>query len=614
MFDPYHKWLAIPRDQRPPTHYQMLGISPSEQDAEVIDEAALRQIMHVRAYQIGQHAAESQRILNELSQARTVLLNPEKRKAYDETLAKQSSPASAAASAPEQSPPDLAAAISKQPLAPPAASTPAADPWEKLDGVERRASRPDALAVPSVRKPVTVLPLVLILGGGAGVIALGLVLVIAFVAFWRFQGAAPQPANPAVVQNVPQKKKMDAAPVVVPPAVAPPVVAPPRNDPPPGNDAAVKPPPFNPGKLPPPPAKDLIQPADVVIPLEVSYRNMPRELLFSDAKHHLVGVVEPGDDKTANLVLYDLAAKQKVSSTPVINPNFSPCSHDLSPDGKYYSQATLSRKRNIWAIGNAEALASEWTLKEPVRPGSDDGILAASCFIEGDRLLTVSAAGSVEIWQLPALKSLLRIPAPKKQRHVDGGGVQVSPDRRRCAIFTGTSYRIIDTGNGKPVCETQALPPVDAKSWFSSRTIAFSADGTSLVAGIDAKDFPPALYCYDAVTGAKRSSVAGPEFGDNRLMHGRVGWVGADHFSLTSHGIHPLTLYRAADAAPVASIQPDNRTACSRYSAPDQRFWFKAQAAGAFNANLVGVELAEVLRGQAGPPVSLRLTLQGLTR
>ena len=42
MFDPYHKWLAIAKDQRPPTYYQLLGISPHEADPEVIEEAAIR--------------------------------------------------------------------------------------------------------------------------------------------------------------------------------------------------------------------------------------------------------------------------------------------------------------------------------------------------------------------------------------------------------------------------------------------------------------------------------------------------------------------------------------------------------------------------------------------
>jgi WD40 repeat protein len=89
MFDPYHKWLGIHPDHRPPTHYQLLGISPDEQDREVIEEAAIRQTAHVRTYQLGPHAADCTRILNEIAQARTTLLNPAKRKDYDTRLAAQ---------------------------------------------------------------------------------------------------------------------------------------------------------------------------------------------------------------------------------------------------------------------------------------------------------------------------------------------------------------------------------------------------------------------------------------------------------------------------------------------------------------------------------------------
>src|SRR5438105_3351341 len=89
MFDPYHKWLGIPKDQRPPTFYQLLGIAPGESDTEVIEEAAIRQTTHLRAYQAGAHAAECTRLLNEVSQARTTLLNPGKRREYDAKLASQ---------------------------------------------------------------------------------------------------------------------------------------------------------------------------------------------------------------------------------------------------------------------------------------------------------------------------------------------------------------------------------------------------------------------------------------------------------------------------------------------------------------------------------------------
>ncbi|MCI0683486.1 MAG: WD40 repeat domain-containing protein [Gemmataceae bacterium] len=89
-FDPYHKWLGIPKDQRPPTHYQLLGLAHGESDPEVIEEAAIRQTSHLRAYQIGAYAAECTRILNEVAKARTTLLDPVKRAQYDRQIAPSS--------------------------------------------------------------------------------------------------------------------------------------------------------------------------------------------------------------------------------------------------------------------------------------------------------------------------------------------------------------------------------------------------------------------------------------------------------------------------------------------------------------------------------------------
>src|SRR5947209_18856087 len=86
-FDPYHKWLGIPKHQRPPTHYQLLGLAAGESDVEVIEEAAIRQTTHVRAYQVGPHAQVCTRLLNEISAARQVLLHPQKRQEYDRKIA-----------------------------------------------------------------------------------------------------------------------------------------------------------------------------------------------------------------------------------------------------------------------------------------------------------------------------------------------------------------------------------------------------------------------------------------------------------------------------------------------------------------------------------------------
>ncbi|HWE38047.1 MAG TPA: hypothetical protein VG406_15865 [Isosphaeraceae bacterium] len=70
MFDPYHKWLGIPRDRRPPTFYQLLSIAPTEEDPEVIDAASVRQSAYVRNFQNGPHAADCSRILGEIALAR----------------------------------------------------------------------------------------------------------------------------------------------------------------------------------------------------------------------------------------------------------------------------------------------------------------------------------------------------------------------------------------------------------------------------------------------------------------------------------------------------------------------------------------------------------------
>jgi WD40 repeat protein len=89
MFDPYHKWLGIPKDQRPPTYYQLLGLAAGESDVEVIEEAAIRQSGHLRAYQLGPHAELSTRLLNEIAQARATLIDPAKRQRYDQTVLKK---------------------------------------------------------------------------------------------------------------------------------------------------------------------------------------------------------------------------------------------------------------------------------------------------------------------------------------------------------------------------------------------------------------------------------------------------------------------------------------------------------------------------------------------
>ena len=86
-FDPYHEWLAIPKDQRPPTHFQILGVSPSEQNPKVIEMAAVRQSAFIRTLQAGSNGEHASKILTEIADARATLADPVRRKQYEAELA-----------------------------------------------------------------------------------------------------------------------------------------------------------------------------------------------------------------------------------------------------------------------------------------------------------------------------------------------------------------------------------------------------------------------------------------------------------------------------------------------------------------------------------------------
>ncbi len=99
-FDPYHKWLGVPPAEQPPNCYRLLGIALFESDPDVISTAADQRMALLRTFQTGQHAAISQKLLNEVAAARLRLLTPAKKTAYDEQLASNGTgkqPGSAAA-------------------------------------------------------------------------------------------------------------------------------------------------------------------------------------------------------------------------------------------------------------------------------------------------------------------------------------------------------------------------------------------------------------------------------------------------------------------------------------------------------------------------------------
>ena len=107
-FDPYHKWLGIPQRDQPANHYRLLGIDQFEGDSQVVEAAADRQMSYVRKYQSGEHAADAQKLLNEISRARICLLKAESRAAYDASLRGEVAPGL------DRPPPDVHLVVSQE--------------------------------------------------------------------------------------------------------------------------------------------------------------------------------------------------------------------------------------------------------------------------------------------------------------------------------------------------------------------------------------------------------------------------------------------------------------------------------------------------------------------
>ena len=164
-FDAYHKWLGIEAEDRPPSHYRLLGIALFEGDPDVIASAADRQMTHIRSFQSGQYAAHSQKILNEIAAARICLLNAAQKADYDQQLRWR-----------------IAASRNESPQAEPF------DPAQV--GIDLKAPKADPAARQPRKSRPTKLPWQLPAAIGAGLLAC-IVVFVCWIAFNSREGEKP---------------------------------------------------------------------------------------------------------------------------------------------------------------------------------------------------------------------------------------------------------------------------------------------------------------------------------------------------------------------------------------------------------------------------------------
>jgi hypothetical protein len=228
-FDPYRKWMGIPPEEQPPNHYRLLGIPLFEHDPDVIDNAADRQMAHVRTYQTGKYSRLSQQILNELSAAKVCLLVPDKKQAYDEQLRaalQQEISASAPASAPAAPPPPRsvatppptsvvpvrAAAVAVEPKPAAGSGIPVVSPRRSLGRVSSITSRARS------RRKSSMMPIMMGVIGVAVLIGV-VVLAVNMASNQQADTANPNPADQIPSSFVPSpvpKTDTNKSPVIRP--------------------------------------------------------------------------------------------------------------------------------------------------------------------------------------------------------------------------------------------------------------------------------------------------------------------------------------------------------------------------------------------------------------
>lgn len=116
-FDPYYTWLGIPKDEQPADHYRLLGLRRFEDNSDAIANASDQRMDFVRRMAQGKRAAETQKLLNELSLATHCLLDEAKKREYDASLRKPHLPAVVVDAAPRTLAARTSAATTARPTA-----------------------------------------------------------------------------------------------------------------------------------------------------------------------------------------------------------------------------------------------------------------------------------------------------------------------------------------------------------------------------------------------------------------------------------------------------------------------------------------------------------------
>jgi hypothetical protein len=448
MFDGYHKWLGIPKDQRPPTHYQLLGIAPGEQDADVIEAAAVRQTAFVRNFQGGQHAEECARILTELAEARLTLLNPAKRARYDASLAP------AAPAAPESDRGPVGGDDSLAGLEPVLSGVPSESALGLAEG-SGRTRRPK----PRARSPLT--------------FAWQAVITIATLAagYALLQSYGRRPASPAGAPQSPYRTRVVVTPVVARPS---PKAAAPRPAPPTPSverpapvavasaaTPAVAPQPAAPRQsatAPPRPAVKVV--TEELRRFEGKVVRIAAVAMMPDGRRAFSagedGQIRVYDTENGRIVRHIKAHRLPALALAV------------SPDGRLLVSGGQDSAVRLWEISTGHAAANHGGCVPPVQ---------AVAFVPRRNQVCAGDASALWLWSTVGVRQQRQFAAKPKKPIL---GLAIAPDGTRA--YALQSDRILEY---ELTAETQGMPLNPGLTDAGLTALDVAPDGRTVIVGCD---------------------------------------------------------------------------------------------------------------------------------
>jgi hypothetical protein len=354
----------------------------------------------------------------------------------------------------------------------------------------------------------TGLILLLVLGGGGLLIALGFV-VVCGLWFWGSARPAQQPGGPA-----PQ--------IAIDPEVG-------------GRAglAAV--------------GKDRSSPAVV----SVSIPNGPRArcLVFAGPGDGPIGVLrEKTEVNETRVSLFDPKTGRPAGEVSCANNIAEPIA--ISPGGKWVAHMTsgLNPKAVVLVPPGDPAAARRFT---PAPQGAaNTPWLVWITFVAPDRLLTLYKSGGFDVWSVPAFERVASRPATGNFAGLGFDAVNqtpekfaINPERTTVAILEGTEFILFDP---KTAAEKKRLAPLAAEPARLTDVVALSADGSSLACVADDR-----LVVWDTESGQIKSDAVA------QLKNEAFGlsWWGRDHVLVHDVELTKAVVLEAATGARVGEVR-----------------------------------------------------------